>query len=271
MVIIGEKINASRKDIGQAITSRDRTALIQHIQQQDAAGAHYIDLNAGTGSGDMDKEQEDMFWLIDIALETTEKALSIDSANPRTILKAADYIGDRRDWMINSVKNDRNLLDSLLPVARDRKVPIVCLAMGSEGIPADVKGRLAMCRVIYDAALKTRVSADQLYFDPLIMPLSSNYVHGMIALETLHTIKQTFPDAKTTVGLSNISFGLPRRSLINETFLIAALAYGLDSAICDPTNEGIRKAVLLGELFAGKDRYCRRFTRALRQGVLNHN
>ena len=127
-----------------------------------------------------------------------------------------------------------------------------------------------MCRAIFDAAEKVGLSADQLYFDPLIMPLSANYAHGMIALETLQKIKQTFSNAKTTAGLSNISFGLPERSMINEAFLIAALAHGLDSAICDPTNEGIRRGVLLGELVSGKDRYCRRYTRALRQGILGN-
>ena len=103
MIIIGEKINASRKDIGKAITEKNDAVIIQHVKEQDAAGAFYIDLNAGTGSGE-EQEQKDMFWLIDLALDTTEKALGIDSSNPGIIQRAADHIGDRRDWIINSVK-----------------------------------------------------------------------------------------------------------------------------------------------------------------------
>ena len=115
MIIIGEVVNATRKRISRAIQSRDSATIKRQIRDQDGAGAHYIDLNAGTG-GNTDREIEDMRWLIDIALETTEKHLSLDSANPLVIRKSAEYLSDRRPWLINSVKNERHILDELLPL-----------------------------------------------------------------------------------------------------------------------------------------------------------
>lgn len=266
MIIIGEKINATRKRIAEAILSRDREAIKEQIENQDNAGAHYIDLNAGTGSGDEQQEIDDMCWLIDIALETTEKALSIDSANPKIIQKAVDYLHNRRPWLINSVKNEKHILEQLLPLAAQYKASIIALAMDAEGIPETVEQRLEVCRSIYEQADKVGVLKENIFFDPLVIPLSSNRTYGSVTLETLRTIKIEFPDSKTTMGISNVSFGLLKRARINEAFLIAAIVNGLDSAICDPTKEGIRKSILLGELIAGKDKYCRRYNRAVRKG-----
>ncbi|MDP6777484.1 MAG: dihydropteroate synthase [Candidatus Latescibacteria bacterium] len=268
MIVIGENVNATRKWISKAIRARDDAAIQAQIRAQDEAGADFIDLNAGTGAdaGEAGQETEDLCWLIDVALGASEKALSIDSADPDVIRSAADHLGDRRPWMMNSVKSEETILEALLPLAASNDVPVVALAMDAGGIPQTVEQRLAACRDILSAAERCDVRADQLYFDPLVMPLSANYAHGQVALDTLRELKTDFPDAKATVGASNVSFGLPNRKRINAAFLIAAVACGLDSAICDPTDRETRDAVLLGELVVGKDRHCRRFTRAVRRG-----
>jgi 5-methyltetrahydrofolate--homocysteine methyltransferase len=269
MTIIGERINATRKRISRAIRSRARDVIREEIEIQDQAGAHYIDLNAGTGSTDPDVEAEGMTWLIDVALESTEKRLSIDSADPTVIQAAAAHLADRRPWMINSIKNEAGLLDALLPLAARHQVPAIALAMDGDGIPEGVDQRIASCGEIRKAASAAGVSADQLYFDPLVMPLASDIAHGSTALECLRGLKRAFPDAKTAMGISNISFGLMARPVVDAAFLTAAAASGLDAAICDPVKDGLRKAALLGDLLAGRDRHCRRYTRAMRreQGV----
>lgn len=268
MIIIGEKINASRKSISKAILNHDDSSIKEQIEKQDKAGAHYIDLNAGAGSGDEQKEIDDMCWLIDIALGTTDKKLSIDSANPSIIEKAVEHLDGRRPFLINSVKNDPDILNQLLPLVSEYKVPVICLAMDAQGIPENAKKRTEVCLQIYKEAKKAGIVDENLIFDALIMPLSANYHHGKIALDTLQNIKKELPKTKTTIGVSNISFGLPQRSLINEALLITAINLGVDVVICDPTNKGVRKGFLLGNLIAGKDRYCRKFTRALRKGEI---
>jgi 5-methyltetrahydrofolate--homocysteine methyltransferase len=269
MIIIGEKINATRKSIKQAILDRDAGAIQAQIDAQDAAGAGYIDLNAGTGAGGEAKEIEDICWLIDLALQHTEKRLSLDSANPVVIRKAAEYLDNRRPWMINSVKQDDHILQELLPLAAQHEVPVIALAMNEEGIPEQPEERIAVCAEICKAAERTKVPLSSLYFDPLIMPLSSNYRYGKIALETLRGILTEFPGVKSTMGTSNVSFGLVKRAKINAAFLIAAIANGLDSAICDPTKPEIKQALLMGQLITGQDKHCRKFTRAVRNGIFD--
>ncbi len=266
MIIIGERINATRKSIKKAVLSRDSAEIKKQIRSQDEAGSHYIDLNAGTGEGDETKETQDMFWLIDIALDTTEKNLSIDSPNPRVLEKTILYLDGRRPYLINSIKNDKKLQKVLFPLLSEQSMPFIALAIDEEGIPETADKRVDVCMRIYEEAKKEGIKDEQIFFDSLVMPVSSNNTYGRVALDALEAVKTKVPAAKTSLGISNISFGLPKRAWVNEAFLISGLSRGLDAAICDPTRESIRRAILLGEIMAGKDKFCRRYTRALRRG-----
>ena len=266
MIIIGEKINASRKSIAKAILSQDADVIQNQIKKQDCAGADYIDLNAGTGVGDADKEFDDMRWLIDLALESTDKPLGIDSADPRIIRQAAEYLEGKRTWLLNSVKNDKDVLDTLMPVAAEHGCAVIALSMSGKAIPEDVPTRIDNCQAIFESAKEAGVQEQNLFFDPLVMPISSNTIFGRLAMDTLQGLKETFPQSKTTMGISNCSFGLPHRFQINGAFLLAAIVCGLDSAICDPTNSETKHAIILGELVIGRDRHCRQYTRAARKG-----
>jgi 5-methyltetrahydrofolate--homocysteine methyltransferase len=268
VILIGEKINASRKSIRMAICDRDAGSIEQVIRAQDEAGADYIDLNAGTGSGDREQEAKDLAWLVDVALDCTEKKLALDSSDSAVLRRTADHLAGRRAWMLNSINGEQDHLDELLPAAVEHAVPVIALAMDERGIPGEPSVRVAICERIFEAATAAGVDPEQLFFDPLVLPVSTNVTYGSVMLTTLRTLKERLGQAKTTLGLSNVSHGLPRRPLINQAFLIAALSHGLDSAICDPTDPTIRQAVLLGNLVAGRDRYCRRFTRAVRQGTI---
>jgi 5-methyltetrahydrofolate--homocysteine methyltransferase len=118
------------------------------------------------------------------------------------------------------------------------------------------------------AASEAGVEEADLFFDPLVLPMCSDVQQPQITFETLRQIKTRFPKAKTTLGLSNVSHGLPQRRTVNQAFLLAALSNGLDSAICDPTNERIRWAITLGQMLAGKDRHCRSYSRRVRKGEI---
>jgi 5-methyltetrahydrofolate--homocysteine methyltransferase len=266
MIIIGEKINATRKSIRMAILARDSETLKKQIRAQDEAGSHYIDLNTGTGEGDEAQELKHMLWLIDLALATTEKKLSIDSPNPRILEASIAHLAGRRPFLINSIKNDEAILKALLPILAEQQMPFIALAIDKDGIPDTADKRVEVCLRIHEAAQKERVADKHIFFDSLVMPLSANCVHASIALDAMHMIKNEVPEGKTSLGVSNISFGLPKRAWVNEAFLISALSRGLDAAICDPTRESVRRAILLGNLVAGNDRFCRRYTRALRRG-----
>ncbi len=267
MLVIGEKVNATRTVIAEAIKNRDDAVIRDQIASQDEAGADYIDLNAGTGSGDPRQEIADMSWLIDIALECTDKPFSIDSAEPEIIQKAAAYLNGNRGWLLNSIKNEERILQELLPLVAREGMPMIALAMGGETMPKTVDEKIENCRAIHEEAGKFDIPAENILFDPLAMPLSSDHTFGKVALEAVHRFRSEFPDSRITVGVSNISFGLRSRTVLNAAFLLNAIPHGLDSAICDPTDPEIQRAILLGELFAGQDRYCRHYSRAERQGL----
>ncbi|MBD3391181.1 MAG: methyltetrahydrofolate--corrinoid methyltransferase [Chitinivibrionales bacterium] len=271
MIIIGERVNATRKSIRAAIEAHDAPAIRNEITGQADAGADYIDLNAGTGSGDVEQEKRDLCWLVDIALDCTEKKLVLDAAETEVIAHAARHLNNRREWMLNSVNAESEPdLAAGLAVAAEFKVPVIALAMDQTGIPDNSPKRIEICGRIHAAALEKGLAEDQLFFDPLVLPISADVSQGNVTFETLAGIMKKFPHAHTTMGLSNVSHGLKKRIKVNSAFLLLSIANGLDSAICDPIKPDIMQAILLGELLTGKDRYCRRFTRALRKGVFDN-
>ncbi|HKJ69011.1 MAG TPA: dihydropteroate synthase [bacterium] len=267
MLVIGEKVNATRMVIADAIENRDDEVIRDQITAEALAGADYIDLNAGTGSGDTQTEIDNMSWLIDIALDCTEKPFSIDSAEPEIIRQAAEHLDGNRDWLLNSVKNEERILRELLPLVAEEEVPMIALAMGGDTMPKTVEEKIGNCRTIFEEARAFDISAENILFDPLAMPLSSDHTYGQVALQAIRRLRAEFPDSGITVGVSNVSFGLRSRSLLNAAFLTNAITHGLDSPICDPTDPAIQRALILGELFAGMDRYCRHYSRAERQGL----
>lgn len=268
MIIIGERINATRKSIREAIGGHDEAFIATEIRNQDEAGAHFIDLNAGTGSGNQDQEVADLKWLIDVALQTTEKDVSLDSSDPVVLREALEHLDGRRPALLNSVNGESDRLVPLLELTALRACSVIALAMDDTGIPPTVEKRLAVCEAISAAAEKAGVSQGQIFFDPLVLPMCSDTSAAEVTFATLRAIKARFPEAKTTLGLSNGSHGLPERAKINHAFLLASLVNGLDSAICDPTRDGVLWAITMGELLAGKDKHCRRYARRVRKGEI---
>ncbi len=268
MKIIGERVNATRKPIAEAVARHDDQAIIEEIRNQSEAGAHYIDLNAGADSGDPDREAKDLCWLIDLALEHCDKKLAIDSSNPEVLRDALAHLDGRRPALLNSVNGEADRLVPLLELAAQRGCEVIALAMGASGVPRDVEQRMDVCAQIQGEASKLGIPDSSLFFDPLVLPLCNDVTGVTMAMATLREIKRRYPKSKTTLGMSNVSHGLPKRRLVNQAFAIAALVNGLDSAICDPLDTGLRQAIVLGTLLAGKDRHCRGYTRRVQKGEI---
>ncbi len=264
MIVIGEKINATRSQVRGIIEERKTDELVELAQIQAAAGATVIDVNVGTGTGTQDDEIKAMHWAVDVLCQEVDKPLCVDSADP-DVLEAGLAAMNGRKSMINSIKADDHFLQAVLPLVAKYQVPVVALAMDDKGIPKTVEGRINACRTIASACLDFKVPTEHLYFDPLVLPVSADATQGKVTLDTLVAIKQTFPEASTTMGLSNISFGLPDRANLNAAFMQMAIFAGLDSAIMDPSNTIMMAAVRTAEALMGKDRHFRRYTRALRK------
>ncbi len=264
MIIIGEKINATRKDAREIITQRNSEALIELAEKQASAGASYIDVNVGTGEGETADEIEAMTWAVKIVSENVKKPVCVDSADP-AVLEAGLKVLEKGTAMINSAKAESGLLEEVVGLAAEYEGKLVALAMDETGIPVDAEGRIAACEKIAAACAQKAVPMTDVFFDPLVLPVSTDITQGMTTLNTITTIKSKFPESKTVAGLSNISFGLPGRARLNAAFLHMAVAAGLDAAIADPMDEHLMWAVKTAEVLVGKDRHCRKYTRAARK------
>lgn len=264
MIIIGEKINASIQAVKTIIQNRDDKKLIELAQNQAAVGAAYIDVNVGTGEGSQDDEISAMQWAVEIIQDEIETPLCIDSADPR-LLEAALEVRNSSANMVNSTKAEDDSLKEIIPLAVQYNTSLIALAMDENGIPKTVKDRLTACEKIAEACQKFGLSLSKLFLDPLVLPVSTDIQQGRVTLDTLTAIKEKFPEAQTVMGLSNVSYGLPNRGGLNSAFLHMAIFAGLDAAIMDPLDQQMMAAVRTAEVLVGKDRHCRRYTRAFRK------
>jgi 5-methyltetrahydrofolate--homocysteine methyltransferase len=212
--------------------------------------------------GDRGDEILAMQWAVKTLQKKIKKPLCIDSADPEVLdagLNALDAQG-----LINSTTAETKSLEPVVSLASDYDTPVIALAMDENGIPETVEGRLNACQKIADACESQEVPLENIYFDPLVIPISTDATQGLVTLDTLAMIKKHFPGAKTVMGLSNVSFGLPARMKINAAFLHMAIHSGLDAALMDPAIEELISAIRTGEAIVGKDRHFRRYTRAYR-------
>jgi len=267
MLVIGENINASNRSVAEAIVNRDREFLQNLVKAQVEAGADFIDVNSGVESGSPEYEAVTMEWLVELIQEVTDKPLAIDSEIPDVIETALRrYRGDR--LMLNSVTAEPEKLVAIGSLAAERQAWLVALAMGTNGIPSSVEGRLAACEQIMAQLTQLGLAAEQIFFDPLILPIAVDSSQGLVTLKTLEQIKSRYPAAKTVLGLSNISYGLPGRKLVNRAFLLMAAHAGLDAVILNPLDAKMMSFVKVADMLTGKDPLCRRYTRAHRKGIL---
>jgi len=261
MIIVGEKINGTRKAVAQAIRERD-TAFIQNLAKSQAeAGSAFLDVNAGTAP---EREAEDMAWLVTSIQDVCNVPLCLDSANPGALRAGLDIV--RNTPIINSVSGENPRVEGVLPLALEFKTNLILLALDDNGIPNTADGRMKIVDRLVGLATAGGLPEDKLYIDPLVTAISTGTDSAIIAFETIRKIRLAYPNAHITSGLSNISFGMPLRSLINKTFMAMAVQAGLDSAIADPNDRGLIETIAAAEMLMGKDKYCQNFNRAYRAG-----
>jgi cobalamin-dependent methionine synthase I len=264
MRIIGEKINGTRQRVAQAIEGRDETFIRDLALKQVDAGAAWLDVNAGTRRS---KEADDLIWLVETIQDVVDIPLCLDSANPQA-LEAAIRVVERTP-MINSISGEPQRLDGILPLIAEHGCLTIALAMDEAGISKTCDGRMDVVHKVMAAVHEHGVSDEDIYLDPLVMTLATNTESALVTLDTMKAIKREFPEANLTMGLSNVSFGLPARSHINRVFLVLAMMAGLDCAILDPLDRGLRAALIAAELVLGQDRHCLNYTQAYRDGLFN--
>ncbi len=260
MIIVGELINASRKNIATAIESKDVEAIQTIARDQHAHGADYIDVNAGVF---VTKEADYLKWLVETVQAGVDTPCCIDSPDPKAIEAALSVHNGTP--MINSISLEKERYEALLPIVSETEFKIVALCMSDKGMPQTVDERLAIADELVNNLVKKNVALENIYVDPLVQPLSTDVRFGIEFLNSIEIIMKTFPGIHTVCGLSNISYGLPERKFLNQTFMVMAIIKGLDGAIVDPLDKKMMAAIIAGEALAGKDEWCANYLAAYRE------
>ena len=263
MLIIGERINTTRRHIATAVRDRDGDFIRREALRQAEAGAGYIDVNAGTS---VSHEVEDLVWLTETVQSAVEAPVCLDSANPKALEAALEvHAGEA---LVNSITAETERISSILPLVVEHRTRVAALAMDDEGMPETADDRLRVVEALARKLTGEGVALERIYFDPLIRPVSTNPDQALAAVEATRRIMREFPGAHTICGLSNIGFGLPRRQLLNRTFLALMIGAGLDAVILDPTEKGMSATLFAAEALAGRDEFCMRYITAEREGKL---
>ncbi len=264
MIIIGELINASRKAIKAAIEAGDAEAIQKVATDQAEAGADYIDVNAGIFVG---KEPEYLKWLVETVQQATDKPCAIDSPDPLAIEAAFD--AHQGMPMINSISLEKDRYDKLMPIIAGTDMKVIALCMSDEGMPQTVDDRMKIADELVNRLIKNNVKLENIFVDPLVQPVSVDNTFGVEFINAIEKIVTTFPGIHTACGLSNISYGLPARKFMNQTFMTMAIAKGLDGAIINPLDKKMMANIIAAEALSGKDNFCMNYLKAFRAGMFD--
>jgi len=260
MLVIGELINCTRKRVGAAAAARDATVITEVAQLQAAAGAQVLDVNGGLPG----QEADALAWLVGVVQDATDLPLCLDSADPHALAAALPLC--RRPVMINSIELAR--FDPVIALVKEYGASVLALAMGPYGPPTGTDDRVDNAARVVDRLTAGGVRLEHIYLDPCVMPVSTGGDNGVGVAECITRIMARYPGIHTTVGLSNVSFGLPMRKLLNQTLLAVLISRGLDSVIADPTDRQLMATLYAAEALLGRDEYCAAYIRAFRKGLL---
>ena len=261
--IIGERINPTgRKKLAADLQSGSLLSVKKEALGEVKAGADLLDVNMGAPNID---EADMMEKAITELSNLTDAPLVIDTGNSDALERALKAYPGRA--LINSVSYEKERIEKFLPLAKRYGAAILCLPVTEKGVPKTAKERAEVMEKILEEAKKHGLKNGDFILDALVMTVSADKNAAVEVFNTLKLYKEKF-DLPTTMGLSNISFGLPNRPLLNSTFLSMTLACGIDAPIMNPYDEEMMAALLAGAVLTGKDPSGINFSKKASKGEL---
>ena len=255
--VIGERINPTgKKRMKEALLRDDVDFMLSQALEQVQAGADILDVNVGLPEID---EAGMMVKVVKALQGVTDAPLQLDSTRPEVLEKALRVCCGKA--IVNSVNGDEETLDAILPLVKKYGAAVVGLTLDKEGIPRTAQARVDIARRILDRALALGIRREDVYIDCLTLTVSAEQEGASQTLEALERVKKEL-GLKTVLGVSNISFGLPARPLVNQNFLTMAMTKGLDLPIINPNLEAMMAAVRCYHLLMNIDTDAREYIAA---------
>ena len=265
MLIIGEKINSTRKSVDRAVRDRDRQAIADLAVTQVEAGANALDVNCGTL--DAAEEPESMEWLVQVVQEAVDVPLCVDSPNPKAL--ATGLAVHKGRPMINSISGETERFEQVLPLVKQFGAQVVALGLDDNGIPAERQKAIDVGTALVEKLVAEGISVEDIFFDPLVRSLATSPATVVDTLAVMETLGAKFPGIHFVSGLSNVSYGLPERRHLNRAYVVLSVASGLDAVIMDPLDQIMQALILSTEALVQKDRFCLEYIKAFQSGKLN--
>ena len=264
MILIGESINSTRRGVGEAVSRRDAAFLVDLARRQVAAGADALDVNVAVAEGD---ETENLVWAVETVQAAVEVPLALDSRRPEALAAALEIHRGRA--ILNSISAEERHVGSLMPLAAAHGCEVILLPVGDGGVPKTAQERFDLSASLVDQAVQAGIASDRVFVDPLVMAVGSDWRAPKVALDALRLVQDGLPHVRTVAGVTNVSFGMPRRSLLNRTLLAMALSRGLDAILVNVTDDALLAVAITADTLLGNDPYCSAYLDAYRAGGLD--
>lgn len=257
-VLIGERINPSgRKRLAAALLAGDMSIVESGVRAQVAAGADVIDINVGAAGVD---EVRILPLAVQTAMAAADIPLSIDTTNPAALQAALSVYQGKA--LVNSVNGEERSLEQVLPLVKEHGAAVIGLTMDGEGIPKEPQQRLKIAARIVERAEALGIPRQDVIIDCLALTVGADQQAARVTLEAIELVAREL-GVNQSLGVSNVSFGLPERETINLAFLAMAILSGVTCPIVDVAR--VRPSVLAVDLLLGRDAYAMRYIKAYRQ------
>jgi 5-methyltetrahydrofolate--homocysteine methyltransferase len=260
MIIIAEKINGSIPSVAKAIAEKDEAFLRDLAVRQSEAGATFIDVCSSVAP---EVEFDTMRWMLDLVQDATDTPISVDSPNAECLVQLLPYV--KKPGLVNSVSGEGNKIDLVFPAIADTKWEVMALLSDDTGIPKSAADRLRVFDKIMAEAEKYGIAPNRIHIDPLVEMLCTSEDGIAMVIEVITSIKKRYPTIHISGAVSNISFNLPARKLVNIGFVVLAMNAGMDSAIFDPLDKQLLGVIYATEALLGMDDFCMEYITAFRE------
>ena len=256
-ILIGERINPTgKKRFKQALVEGDIDYIVGEGIAQQEKGVHILDVNVGLPGIDEVAMLTDAVTALQAVIDLP---LQIDTADPVAMEGALRRYNGKA--LVNSVNGKRESMEAVFPLVKKYGGTVIALTLDEEGIPATVEGRMAIARRIVDTAATYGIEKKDIVFDTLAMTVSADPMAARVTLEALRRIREEL-GCHTSLGVSNVSFGLPCREVLNSTFFLMALENGLSAAIMNPHAADMMKVYYAHRALTAKDENCAAYIEA---------
>jgi len=261
MIIIAEKINGSIPSMGKAIAERNEEWIKDVAKQQADSGADFIDVCASVDVG----EVETLEWLIGLVQEVTDTPISVDSPDANVCVEGMKFC--KKPGLLNSVSGEGDKIDVVFPIIADTEWEVMALLCDDTGIPKSAADRIRVLNNIMAKVDHYGIAHNRVHIDPLVEMLCTSEDGIAMVVEVMNYIKEHYPKLHISGAISNISFNLPYRKILNLAFAVLAINAGMDSAVMDPLNRDLRGAIYATEALKGDDYFCMEYISAFREGI----